>query len=45
MSIRYAVKYVRPYDAASSQVRCSGLASSCWAWTLQNCANEPQLVS
>ena len=44
-SMRYAVKYVRPYEAASSQLRCLGLGSSCWAWTLVNWAKEPQLVS
>ena len=45
ISMRYAVKYTRPYEEASSQVRPVGFGSSCWAWTLVNWANEPQVVS
>src|SRR3954469_22124595 len=45
ISMRYAVKYTSPYDAASSQLRFFGFGISCWAWTLVNCANEPQVVS
>ena len=45
ISMRYAVKYVSPYEADASQVSALGLGSSCCACTFVNWANEPQVVS
>src|SRR2546423_2631524 len=44
-SMRYAVAPVSVGAAASSHVSCSALGRHWWAWTLQNCAKEPQHVS
>src|SRR5437660_506670 len=44
-SMRYAVKYTSPYEAASSQLSAGGLCSSCCACTLVNWAKEPHVVS
>src|SRR5438034_3875356 len=44
-SILYAVAPVSVGAAASSQLRWPPLGRHWWAWTLQNCENEPQHVS
>ena len=44
-SWRYAVQLTSPGDAASSQVRCSGLGISWLALTMATSARPPKLVS